>query len=180
VPFAGGEWLRRRWKRREFGAATASAASYHNAEWDIHIGGYPDRDTCGFDEKFFAFGDFAHAGCEVGRKISTTAQSLTVADAVNHVGTVIADEQRSIGGDRDSDGAAIHPETAGIGHETREKRHRIHGGFSILESNEDNLVAGTRCAIPGTVFSDESATAIGFRELLAGVKRELKRGDMSS
>jgi hypothetical protein len=138
------------------------------------------RDTCWFDEELPAFGDFTDAGCEVVLKLSSAGQSLAIADAVDHVGAVVADEQRSIRGDRDSNGAAVHPETAGIGHETREERHRIHGGFSILESYEDNLITDPRSAIPRTVFSDKSAVAIGFRELLAGIKRELKRRDMSS
>src|ERR1700722_2286379 len=145
-----------------------------------HPDSHAQRNARGLHEKFPNFTGFIDPGCEISRKPLPAAQSLAVADTVNHIGAVVADEQRAVGRDGDPDGAAVHPETAGIGNETREEWDGIHGGFSILESHENNLIAGTRSAIPGTVFSDESAAAIGFWKLLAGVKRELERRDMSS
>src|SRR5690606_35473779 len=85
------------------------------------------------------------------------SRAVCAADSPDDVAHVVSYQQIPLHV-QDHAGGAAHGFALFI-HEAGKHVPRLAGGASVLEGNEDDLVAAQRLAVPGAVLADEHATA---------------------
>src|SRR5262245_56943246 len=103
---------------------------------------------------------------------------LGVGYAVDDSWLVELNKQRAIGRRQHTNRPPVDQTLGGVRNESGQERDGIGGRLAVLEGHEGHLIAGTARAVPGAVFGDERSALIARGKLLAGVERELQRGNV--
>src|SRR5215813_5812759 len=115
-----------------------------------------------------------------GRQVFPSSALLGVGYAVDDSWLVEGDKKRAIGRRQHTNRPPVDQTLGRVRHESGQERDGIGGRLAVLEGHEGHLIAGAARAVPGTVFGDECSALIACGKLLAGIERELQRGNVRS